>query len=548
MYQQFFSLNAAPFSISPDPDFLFLSDRHKEALAHLQHGLKNQGGFLLLTGEVGTGKTMISRCLLESIDPQTHIASVLNPALSDVELLETLCDQFAVFYQDNHLVTLFSALQKWLIANYTEGQSAIVVIDEAQHLSLKAFEQLLALTRLEIDKQKILQVILIGQTELQTKLKEPEFRLLAQNIIARYHLLALTNEETHYYIIHRLNKVGAKSALFDKKALDKVFKITHGIPRLVNILCDRSLLSAFASGKHRVSERTVSQSAKEFKGSNKSPNAPLFTYARIISLTLLIALSVFQMPHLLNSLGNLQVSSFFMGTQDITPPAEVHSEPVKKIEKEPIKAVKIQQWFADYPALDLSQTRFNEALSALYSVWGYHVQPKLANCSSGKTIHLSCYQETFEISRLIALNYPAVIELKTEKKAPVYAVLYKIEGNSFKLLIKNQLIDVPQSWLSEYWTGEATLLWRAPFELKSPLQVGQKSQKVAWLIDNLSQLQGWTAKDPNNTRFNVELLEHVVAFQRDMKVDTDGIVGKFTIMMLMPQVTTDTPRLIEGMN
>ncbi|WP_413701214.1 ExeA family protein [Psychromonas sp. KJ10-10] len=177
MYQEFFSLKMKPFSISPDPDFLYLSGRHKEAIAHLQHGLRGHAGFVLLTGEVGTGKTTICRSLVENMSSDTDIAFILNPALNEIELLTTICDSFNIQYEKNNLSSLFAELSAWMLENHQNNRHAVVLIDEAQHLSFAALEQLRLLTEVESNHQKTLQVILIGQTELQAKLKQDIFLL-----------------------------------------------------------------------------------------------------------------------------------------------------------------------------------------------------------------------------------------------------------------------------------------------------------------------------------------------------------------------------------
>ncbi|WP_169719611.1 AAA family ATPase [Psychromonas aquimarina] len=259
MYQEFFSLKTQPFSLSPDPSFLFLSERHKEALAHLSHGLEGRGGLVLLTGEVGTGKTTVCRSLLQDHAENTDIAFILNPALTEVELIEAVCDQFKIAYDPANvcLKTLLDLLTEWLLNKHQQGHRVVILIDEAQHLSFLDLQLLSVLADIEADNKKVLQVILIGQTELQQMLKQSEFRQLAQQITARYHLLALTRQESEDYINHRLNVAGVYGPVFDKRALSVIFEVSAGIPRIINLLCDRSLLCAYVQNSLAVNAAMV---------------------------------------------------------------------------------------------------------------------------------------------------------------------------------------------------------------------------------------------------------------------------------------------------
>ncbi|WP_019613562.1 AAA family ATPase [Psychromonas ossibalaenae] len=273
MYQEFFSLQTPPFLLSPDPFFLFLSERHKEALAHLRHGLEGRGGLVLLTGEVGTGKTTVCRSLLQDHAENIDIAFILNPALTEVELIESVCDQFKIAYDSNNicLKTLLELLTAWLLENHQQGHRAIILIDEAQHLSFLDLQLLSVLANIEADNKKVLQVILIGQTELQQLLKRSEFSQLAQQITARYHLLALTRQESEDYIRHRLNVAGVYGPVFDKQALSLVFEVSGGIPRIINLLCDRSLLCAYVQNCSAVTAALVKKAGFETELLIKQP-------------------------------------------------------------------------------------------------------------------------------------------------------------------------------------------------------------------------------------------------------------------------------------
>ncbi len=263
MYCNFFALSELPFSISPDPKYLYMSDRHKEALAHLTYGLGDTGGFALLTGEVGTGKTTVSRCLMEQLPENTQTAFILNPTLSSKELLATICDQLKISYKKSAatLKTLTDKISDKLLKNHANEINTLLIIDEAQHLEAQVLEQLRLLTNLETNTKKLLQVILIGQPELQQLLQRRDLRQLAQRITARYHLLPLTKVELAQYIAHRLSVAQCQRKLFNPGAMAKIHQLTQGIPRLVNLLCHRALLDAFNQNESLVTKKTVVQAA-----------------------------------------------------------------------------------------------------------------------------------------------------------------------------------------------------------------------------------------------------------------------------------------------
>lgn len=265
MYTGFFGLTSQPFSIAPNPDFMYLSARHAEALAHLRYGLGEAGGFVLLTGEVGTGKTTVSRCLLQELTDKTEVAFILNPTLNELELLAAICDQLKIRYKKSEasLKMLTDKITNRLMKNHQAGKNTILIIDEAQHLQPAVLEQLRLLTNLETNTKKLLQVILIGQPELQQLLQRQDLRQLAQRITARYHLMPLTEHEVQQYISYRLQVAGCSRPVFTSSAVKKLFQLSGGIPRLLNLICDRALLGGYSQQKALIDAGLVSQAASE---------------------------------------------------------------------------------------------------------------------------------------------------------------------------------------------------------------------------------------------------------------------------------------------
>lgn len=559
MYQDFFSLKGQPFSISPDPDFLFLSNRHQEAIAHLQYGVQGNGGFVLLTGEVGTGKTTVCRKLLREIGATTDIAFILNPALTDIELLATVCDEFQIDYEKDKvsLKLLFDSLTAWMMNNHHQGRSAIVLIDEAQHLSFSVLEQLRLLTNIESNNKKPLQVILIGQTELQQKLKQSELRQLAQRISARYHLLPLTEQESAYYIQHRLNVAGASFPIFERRAVREVFRRSQGIPRLINLLCDRSLLCAYTQNTLKVTALMVKKASEEMA---LAPNQTFFNATfksswRFIALIFLAVLTAFQAPQLLSRFKEVQAQpaalsapaeAFSESPAELILPPPEHIVPIEL--EQPVAASQDNEspdWFDNYESLDISNATFENALFNLYAVWGYQGDPETVNCAQGKSVLLSCYSDNTSLKKLKQLNYPAVVKLERDNLESLHAVLYAING-SYQLLIDGQVIEVSETWFNAYWSGELTALWQAPFELQANLKFGQQSEQIAWLARQLNELQGMPVESKN--RFDLPLLQQVTGFQLENGLKDDGIVGAQTLMPLMQRVNPQLPRLQQEIN
>jgi general secretion pathway protein A len=267
MYTAFYGLKEKPFALSPDPRYLFLADAHREALAHLLYGIEQGEGFIAVTGEVGTGKTTLCRTLLQRLGPSTDVAFVFNPTLAPAELLQAVSAEFGLPVEGRSLRELHAQLAELLLARRREGRRVLLLIDEAQNLSAESLEQVRLLSNLETETQKLLQIVLIGQPELDAKLASPELRQLRQRITVHWRLCSLTAAETRAYVRHRLRvAAGAERELFSDRALREIHRRSDGIPRVANVLADRALLSGYAEGAQRVGVGLVRRAWREIRG------------------------------------------------------------------------------------------------------------------------------------------------------------------------------------------------------------------------------------------------------------------------------------------
>jgi len=294
MYASFFGLSEAPFSIAPDPRFLYMSNRHREAMAHLLYGIKEGGGFVQLTGEVGTGKTTLCRCMLMQLPENVDVALILNPQISHSELLATLCDVIGIEYPRKATpMNLLKRLNEHLLRTYAEGRRTVLIIDEAQLLNRNVLEQVRILTNLETTTQKLLQIILIGQPELSKTLNRDDLRQLSQRITARYHLEPLNLQEAKEYVKHRLEVAGCRRRVFSNSAMRRVYKFSGGVPRLVNVICDRAMLGAYSKNKKNVTASVVRKASREVLGGARRHTtrtwwAPAMTLILMLGVLMLI--------------------------------------------------------------------------------------------------------------------------------------------------------------------------------------------------------------------------------------------------------------------
>ncbi len=545
MYHRYFGLQEEPFSIAPNPAYLYMGERHKEALAHLLYGVNGSGGFVMLTGEVGTGKTTISRCLLEQLPDNTDVAFILNPFLNAKELLATICDEFNLLVRDSaSLKHLTEQLYHFLLNNHARGCNTVLIIDEAQHLQFEVLEKIRLLTNLETDTKKLLQIIFIGQPELRELLAKPALRQLAQRITARFHIDPLTLAETRAYINHRLKVAGlpANQELFPASIVKAIHKKTGGIPRLINILCDRTLLGAYAQNTSKVDKAIYAKAAKEAIGDHvyqhdssavtARVNHGVYKWAVLASGIVLvcIAMLAWRLPELaeriaaipvITPLKTQQTESEQTDTQQVKMlPAEI--EPLQELAKKS-GALNAANGFAD------EGQALNEILRLAQLVDKGTRQP----CVDITMLGLRCESRVAATwQQFVRLNRPAVLELfDSLSKETVYAPVVGVTDTHARISISDSVHLMSLMELGEQWTGRFVFFWQPPEFFKRPVALGDRADIVAWTAKKFSELDRQEAPLAEK-KFNKALHERVKHFQRENLIKDDGIIGTITLLKL----------------
>jgi len=532
MYKAFFGLSDNPFSIAPNPHYLFLSDRHREALAHLTYGLGETGGFVLLTGEVGTGKTTVSRCLLNQLPENTDTAFILNPSLTELELLATLCDELSIEYEkDPSLKQLTDLLSQFLLANHEKGRNTVLIIDEAQHLRAEVLEQLRLLTNLETDTKKLLQVILIGQPELQQLLRRQELRQLAQRITARYHLLPLTPQEVGLYVQHRLQVAGRHEPLFNSRSIKALHKYSGGIPRLINLLCERALMAGYAQSKVPIDHKMVASASAEVLGEDiKQTNYLLpLGVATAIGLTCVLGYLI------LNQVSAIPEKR----VEELQAPVAAQQQAGQKT----TSAKQSSSQRVLNGAIDSSRS-IDTAYASILGLWGKVPYIGLTACQSAEQQGLSCFQQQGNWNSLIRLNFPAVVYLVDAQQQAFYGTVVSRQGEQLLLQLNEQQLWVERDWFTRHFSGTFEILWQAPSDQPREIGQGANPAQIQWLENSLAHIDNTVPRLVN--RFDSQLEEQLKRFQREHGLRADAIAGSQTLVQLNLYLSAQGPRLVEG--
>jgi general secretion pathway protein A len=553
MYLKHFNLTDRPFAITPDPRFLYLSARHREALAHLLYGLGEGGGFVQLTGEVGTGKTTICRCLLEHVPDNVDLALVLNPKVTAHELIATVCDELGIEYPpgNSSIKTLTDVLNRYLLEAYAQGRRTVLIIDEAQNLSADVLEQVRLLTNLETATQKLLQIILIGQPELRTLLARDDMRQLAQRVTARYHLEPISLEETGAYIRHRLQICGNTQPLFNHHAIDRIQRLSGGIPRLINVLCDRSMLGAYVEGKSQVDAKVVRKAAREVLA-EEQPAIRKFPWVPAAGigagLLALLLLAVYQPwkrhePAVAES-SRTSKAPVAASPAVIAPPVSLHEAPPKQpvlpdsvAGDVPVAAGPVSQ--ADTRSLgelllESDSSFYRAAWTELLALWSVvlpqSVKPDF--CDYTRQYGLLCKLGQGNWNTLRQFDRPAILSLLDADGRRVPVVLEHLDDSVAELMIGKELYRLPVEQVDDYWYGEYLLLVQAPPGGSKYLKVGDRGGDVDWLRRQLEQVMDVDIPAADPQLFDYPLQQSVLDFQRSRGLAADGIVGENTLIQL----------------
>lgn len=560
MYAPYFGLHKDPFSIAPDPHFLFMSEMHREALAHLLYGLGGGGGFVLLTGEIGAGKTTVCRAFLEQMPAHCAVAYVFNPRLSALELLQTVCEEFGLDVQPRTpgapatVKDHVDALNRFLLQAHAEGRQGVLIIDEAQALDAPVLEQLRLLTNLETHERKLLQIVLIGQPELRDMLARPELEQLAQRVIARCHLPALTAPETAQYVRHRLAVAGPSAPMpFDAGALAAIHQLTRGVPRRINLLCDRALLGAYAHGRSVVDREGVLRAGREVFSDSPGPARPLRSgpawwgaaAAGVVALGLLGVMTLggrggsdAPAPDGADGGAASPAAQATAAPGTVAAPAALAAPSGGA----PAPATGPADAGAPPPA-DLATVRAaahrSEAAAwrELATLWNL-VLVDGDPCVTAPAAGVACFRTTGGLPALRLLDRPGLLRLEGAAGAPASWVLLTALGpDTAAVQAAGQRWTLPLEQLAGAWRGDFATLWRTP--------PGWRGAAAA------PEVQGWVAGQlaqhrPAGTAAGLSLRDQVRAFQLVQGLPPDGVAGPVTLMRLGQVAGVAEPRLGTG--
>ncbi|MBA2723982.1 MAG: AAA family ATPase, partial [Methylibium sp.] len=526
--------------------------------AHLLYGVDGGGGFVLLSGEIGAGKTTVCRCFLEQIPKRCNVAYIFNPKLTVTELLKSVCDEFGIPYGSPGpagatVKDYLDPLNEFLLKTHAVGQNNVLIIDEAQALSVDVLEQLRLLTNLETNERKLLQIILIGQPELRDMLARPELEQLAQRVIARYHLEALSEAETRRYIRHRLTVAGLKRARpFERPVMQRIHELSRGVPRRINLLCDRALLGAYASGKASVDIATVEKAAREVFVKPRPVADPRSRRLQLamLGLGLLGGVALFGVvDSAMDGRANPATPRAGASASAASQPAAANSAAASAaasvgsgamstgasgaIPANSVLAAADSKRFFEAPLRDEGQ-----AWRELAGLWKLELGEG-DPCLAARRSEVHCHRGASSLALIRQLNRPGILTLQAEDGGAAYALLTGLSGSEATLRVGELAQTVPLVALAERWRGEFATLWRAPPGYENKVVEGGSGPVAEWLSAQLTSLQG----RPQPGTADAALRSRIYAFQLAQGLAPDGLAGPITFMQLNRALGVEEPRL-----
>ena len=551
IYQQYFALSCEPFSIVPDPGFLYPSSQHRQAVAHLKYGLDREGGFVLLTGEVGTGKTTLTRTLIKRLPAHVRVAYVLNSTFDAADVLASICQELGIKLPKSSKTSLtkncVDALNADLIESHAEGKKTLVVIEEAQNLSPEVLEILRLLSNLETATHKLLHILLVGQPELLETLAQKDQRQLNQRVVARFHLLPLAKTDVANYVNHRLHHAGANRAIFESSAMTALFKLTQGVPRLINLICHHALLAAYATGAKTVSAKLVKAAAVEIFDIEKpkQKSSGILGWSLVFCAVVALLAAAFY--------GDQFQSKTPLNVQSVEVPVKIENQDVIAsqpliVEVEPEEIILEPELAIEPEIFEASESPvFSNPFAALFALWSVEVEPLF---SEEEVYSVATENElgaekliNLPLSELIELDRAGIVWVQDENNQLKSYVLTAIDSGTVHLQgVKGERQETLE-WLAENWNGAFLYLWHRPIDILS-MRLGDKnSVALNWLQSRLLQIDDIYQPIITGGYFNEAVRLQVLKFQQQQDIRADGVVGQQTIMKINELTMSSLPRL-----
>lgn len=552
IYQQYFALNCEPFSIVPDPGFLYPSSQHRQAVAHLKYGLDREGGFVLLTGEVGTGKTTLTRTLLKRLPAHVRVAYVLNSTLEVTDVLASICQELSIRLPKSSKTSLskncIDALNSDLIAAHAEGKKTLVVIEEAQNLSPEVLEILRLLSNLETATHKLLHILLVGQPELLETLAQKDQRQLNQRVVARFHLLPLAKTDVANYVNHRLHHAGANRAIFENAAMSALFKLTKGVPRLINLICHHALLAAYATGAKTVSAKLVKKAAKEIFDTQVAEQKSSGKWLVALFMCAIFAMLIAE---------RYQVDTQDSASEQREITANVEPEIIEQ--QQPLFELVESDEILIEPSLENISATAAQApvpvasnpFADLFALWSIEIEPVF---SEEEVFALAAINDmgaeklaSGELEELQAVDRPGIVWIEEENGRLKSYVLTALDDESVWLHADSSTRRESLEWFVERWNGAFLYLWYSPADIQV-LRLGDKDQMaVNWLQSKLQLMDSDYLPYITGGNYTEVIRDKVLNFQQQQGIEEDGVVGRQTIMKLNQIVDSSIPTLSQSL-